>query len=264
MTSTPIESVRLPGLRDEVPVVFADASLLVLDKPAGLLVAPDRWDRARANLSALLRASIAAGAPWCKALKVTYAANAHRIDADTSGLLVCALNREALSSLVEQFRGRTVDKQYLAIVHGAPSEDAFAVDLPIRPDDRYPGLVRTGRSAGKAALTRFEVVERYRGYALVRARPETGRQHQVRVHLKAAGHSIVGDADYGGHPLMLSRLKRKYRESADGERPLIARQALHAHRLRLAHPATGAALELEAEIPKDIAVALKYLRRYGM
>lgn len=244
-------------------MVLADSAVLVLNKPAGLLVAPDRWDPDRHNLAALLRAAVAAPAPWCRALQIQYVANAHRLDADTSGLLVFALSREALGSLVNQFRLRTVEKEYLAIVQGQPPEDAFLVDLPIRDDQHRPGLMRTARSAGKAALSRFEVVERYRAYALVRARPETGRQHQIRVHLKAAGHPIVGDADYGGEPLLLSRLKKKYHESAGGERPLIGRQALHAHRLKFAHPATGARMELEAELPKDFAVALKYLRRFG-
>lgn len=263
MNSTSMPSIRLPGLRDEIPVVHADAHVLALDKPAGLLSVPDRWDADRPNLAGLIRQSIERGADWCARMNIREAANVHRIDADTSGLILFALDRESLHGLVRQFRGRSVGKTYHALVHGNPGADRFDAEQPVVEDPRRPGFMKAVRSGGRAAVTRFEVVERFRGYALVCAVPETGRQHQIRVHLKASGHPIVGDEGYGGAPLLLSGIKRKYRESASGEKPLLGRQALHASSLRFTHPATGEAVRLDAALARDMQVALKYLRRYA-
>jgi RluA family pseudouridine synthase len=259
----PPAALRLTAGRETIGVVFADAHLLALNKPAGLLAVRDRWDAARENLADLLRAAVQRGDAWARAMGYTYLANVHRLDAPTSGIMVFAASREDLGRLVRAFRERAVTKSYLALVRGAPPSDTFAIDLPIAPDPRHPGRVRTG--GGKPARTDFEVLERFRGFTLVQARPVTGRQHQIRVHLRAAGCPIVGDADYGdGRPLMLSGFKRNYRETSHLERPLIGRLALHAHRLALAHPATGAPLDLEAPPPKDFAASLNCLRKYAL
>jgi 23S rRNA-/tRNA-specific pseudouridylate synthase len=124
--------------------------------------------------------------------------------------------------------------------------------------------MRVERKGGKKSKTAFEVQERFVSFSLLSCRPRTGRTHQIRVHLRHARHPIVGDKLYGGAPLLLSRLKRDYRlKSGAEERPLIAQTALHAEELVIGHPVTGQEIRLTAPWPKDLLVALKYLRRYG-
>lgn len=245
-------SLRLNSNWRNVGVLAADDDILAVNKPSGLLSVRDRWDAERENLVDLLQA-----------LSLGYLANAHRLDRETSGVFLLARNRAALSSLVRQFRERTSEKTYLALVNGTPAQSPMSIEEPIAPDPHKEGLSRTLRS-GKPARTDIEVVEQFRHFSLVRARPLTGRLHQVRVHLKSIGCPIVADADYGdGRPLLLSRIKRGYKSSAPVERPLLGRLALHAGTLSIAHPAAGARITLEAPLPDDLSLALKQLRKYG-
>lgn len=240
-----------------------DDHLLIVDKPAGLLAVPDRWDASRPSLIKLIHAAIAKPAGWATACGLTYAANAHRLDHDTSGVYVLARTRPALTDLVRQFRYREVKKTYLALVRGALASSPLTIDSPIGPDTRRPGLAMIS-ARGRPSLSVAETVESFRGLSLVRVRPETGRLHQVRLHLKAAGCPIVCDADYGtNEPLYLSAFKKRYFESGAGERPLLARQALHAESVDLKHPATGERLRVEAPLPRDMAVAIKQLARHA-
>ena len=247
----------------EVPVLAEYPHLLALDKPAGLLVSPDRYDRERPNLMRLLQDGIAAGKPWATGRGITYLANAHRLDFETSGVLLLAKDRPSLVRLAEMFGNATPSKTYIALVSGSPPP-TLEIDLKLRPDREDPSRMRWAKD-GKPALTRFVVLEDFGGMALVECRPETGRTHQIRVHLMAAGYPILGDPIYGGgRRLFLSQLKRDYRPKAgEEERPLTPRLALHAWKLRLPHPATGEPLAVEAPWPKDIEVALKHLRRHG-
>jgi 23S rRNA-/tRNA-specific pseudouridylate synthase len=138
------------------------------------------------------------------------------------------------------------------------------VDLAISPHPVRPGLSVIDTINGKKAVSIVRIRERFTGYSLAEVEILTGRHHQIRVHLKSLGCPLVGDRLYGGQPLLLSRLKPHYKVKDDGERPLIGRPALHAWRLILNHPTTGAELTLEAPMPKDMTVGLKYLRRYGL
>lgn len=261
------DSIKLsaPGGRGfwEIPVVYEDAHLMALNKPAGLLVSPDRYDRDRPNIMRLVLDAVAAGKPWAAARGLTYLSNAHRLDFDTTGVLLLAKEREALVKLAEQFGNATPKKTYVALVTGSPAQKEFEVDLKLRPDLREPGRMRWARD-GKKSLTRFRVLEDFGGVALMECLPETGRTHQIRVHLLAAGHPILADALYGdGQPLLLSRIKRGYRPKGDGEeRPLTPTLALHAWKLGLPHPVTGESVQIEAPWPKDLEVALKFLRRH--
>jgi RluA family pseudouridine synthase len=246
----------------EVPVLFEDAHLLALDKPAGLLVSPDRYDRERPNLMRLLLDGLAAGKPWASERGLTYIANAHRLDFETSGVLLLAKDKPTLVRLAEQFGNASPRKTYVALCHGTPPGIEFDCDLKLRPDHRDPARMRWATD-GKKSFTRFKVLEDFGGILLMECRPETGRTHQIRVHLKASGVPIYGDPLYGdGVRLFLSQIKRGYRPKSDApERPLTPRLALHAWKLELPHPVTGVPLAIEAPWPDDLEVALKHLRK---
>jgi RluA family pseudouridine synthase len=234
------------------PIIHEDEALLAFDKPSGLLVAPDRWDKTRLNLMALVHARFGPGV-----------ANVHRLDADTSGVLLCTKTKAALDFLSGQFQAKTAEKTYHALVVGTTARDAFTMELALRPDEGRPGLMRAVKKGGKPSATDFRVLERYRGFTWLECRPRTGRTYQIRVHLAAAGLPILNDSFYGGDTrLLLSALKRGYKGRAR-ERPLISRLALHASELTVVHPLTHARVTLRAPLPNDFAVALKYLRRFA-
>lgn len=266
------------------PIIYEDDALVAFDKPSGLLVAPDRWDKARENLMSLVHADPRLGRA---------VANVHRLDADTSGVLLCTKTKAALDFATGQFQSKTVTKIYHAVVAILPAEramkvidpirddagtlpDAFAVDLALGPDERAPGRMRVFRGrGGKACATEFRTLERFgagragaqlgvSAYAFVECRPLTGRTHQLRVHLAAAGAPILNDAFYGVPDirLLLSDLKRGYKGRAQ-EKPLLDRLALHASELSLQHPLTRERLTITAPLPHEFDIALKYLRKFA-
>lgn len=248
----------------EIPVLFADAHLLALAKPAGLLTSPDRYDPHRPNLMTLLHRDLAQGARWARELGVTYLANVHRLDFPTSGVLLLAKDQPTLEALVRQFGTPQPVKNYVALVHGTPREDTFRVEARLAPHPVKTGLMRIDSRNGKPAVTEVEVLERYLDHALLRCRPRTGRTHQIRVHLQSRRLPIVADETYGGRPLLLSQLKPGYRYKPDQEeRPLMRRAALHAEQLAFVHPHTGCMVEIHSAWPKDLRIAVKYLRRYA-
>ncbi len=253
------------------PIIFEDESLIAFDKPSGLLVAPDRWDKQRENLMGLVHAKFGHGV-----------ANVHRLDADTSGLLLCAKSKPALDFVSGQFQSKTVQKKYHAVVVVLPIDeamkvvapirdaagalpDAFLVDLALGEDDRQKGRMRVFKGrGGKDCATEFRTLERFGRFAFVECHPLTGRTHQLRVHLAAAGAPILNDPFYGAPEikLLLSDLKRRYK-GRDEEKPMIARLALHASELTLTHPVTREPLTLTAPLPHEFEVALKYLRKFA-
>jgi RluA family pseudouridine synthase len=248
----------------EIPVLFEDENLLALNKPSGLLTSPDRYDPNRPNLMKLLHGGIADGKPWAKERALSYLMNAHRLDFETSGVILLAKSKPMLVALANLFGSEKPIKYYVALVQGRPTTDPFQIDAKLAPHPVKVGLVRVDPKHGKRARTTFEVREGFDGWTLLKCRPLTGRTHQIRVHLRHAGLPIVGDSLYGGKPLWLSRLKRDYHLKRDQEeRPLIGRVALHAEELTLVHPVTGQLLTIEAPYPKDLTVALKYLRRFA-
>lgn len=252
------------------PVIYEDAALIAFDKPSGMLVAPDRWDKTRENLMGLVHARLGHDV-----------ANVHRLDADTSGLLLCAKTKPGLDFLSGQFQSKTVGKKYHALVVVLPVDDAmkvvapvrapegglpgaFTVDLALGEDERQPGRMRIFKKrGGKPSLTEFHVLEQHGRFAFVECRPLTGRTHQIRVHLAAVGAPILNDPFYGDPEikLLLSDLKRRYK-GRDEEKPLIARLALHASELTIRHPDTREPLTLQAPLPREFEVALKYLRKF--
>jgi 23S rRNA pseudouridine1911/1915/1917 synthase len=229
----------------DLPIVFEDAHLLVIDKPAGLVVHPGSGNWSGTMMNGLLH-----HAP--QLAEVPRAGIVHRLDKDTSGLLVVAKTLPAQTDLVRQLQARTVKRHYLALVHGEVATTG-EVDAPI---GRHPvqrtkmAVVKRGASGGggRDARTHYAPRERFGAATLVECRLETGRTHQIRVHMTSIGHPLVGDPVYG---------KRK---SADARLDAFPRQALHAWRLALVHPATGAEMSWEAPLPADFAALLDMLR----
>jgi 23S rRNA pseudouridine1911/1915/1917 synthase len=250
-----IEPQALEGLS----VIYEDESVLVVDKPSGVGVTPDRGELQARFLGACLRHLMEKHPADTPRPRVV-----HRLDKETSGAVLVACSREALRDLTEQFQSHSVQKDYLALVRGSPFKDQGTIELPIGRETHGSKLRAGGREA-QDAKTRFEVVERFRGYALVRAWPETGRQHQIRVHLEAIGHPLAVDPVYGGgESLTLSSFKRKYVPNRSGaERPLIDRLSLHAERIRFRSPSSGAEVSVEAPLPKDFEVSLRQLRKWA-
>jgi 23S rRNA pseudouridine1911/1915/1917 synthase len=228
-------------------VIHEDADLLVIDKPAGLVTHPavGNWQGTLVNGLLHLAPELAT---------LPRAGIVHRLDKETTGLLVVARTLTAHAALVAALANREVRREYLAVVHGVPTGGG-TVDAPIGRHrvDRTRMAVTPG---GRPALTHYTVAERFRGHALLDVRLETGRTHQIRVHLAHVRHPLVGDPVYGG----------RARLPPDASPELIAalrgfrRQALHAARLALVHPRSGASLAWEAPLPDDLAALLAALR----
>ncbi len=248
----------------KVPVVYEDDELFSVDKPARLLTSPDRYDANRPNLMRILHRDIERGAPWAKERNLTYLANAHRLDFETSGVLLLAKSKPALILLANDFGNEKVQKSYVALVEGTPTENTFSTDAKLAPHPVKLGLMRVDPKRGKASQTDFSVVEKFVGYTLIRCHPRTGRTHQIPIHLRHLGLPIAGDALYGGAPLLLSQLKKDYHQKRGAtELPLIGRVALHAEGLAVQHPTSGLPVQINAAWPNDLEVALKYLRRFA-
>jgi 23S rRNA pseudouridine1911/1915/1917 synthase len=222
-------------------VLYEDDVLLAINKPPGLVVHPAPGHRRGTLVSALLHRWPAA----TRGLDPDRLGIVHRLDKDTSGVLLVARTAEALNDLGRQFRSRTVHKQYLALAWGAPRLPRGVIDKPIgrHPVQRQRMAIRAN---GREARTRYEVRERFPRVSLIRAFPETGRTHQIRVHLADLGCPIVADPVYA----------RPRADTPGG----MTRQALHAERIECAHPGSGAPLRIEAPLAADFAAALAALR----
>jgi 23S rRNA pseudouridine1911/1915/1917 synthase len=233
--------VELPTHHDpqpepmELPVVWEDEHLLVVDKPAGLVVHP----AAGVSEGTLVPGLLALGAAGGEAARPGIV---HRLDRDTSGLLLVARSQRAYTALQRLIRRREVERRYQALVHGAPRSRTGRIEAAIGRDRHDRTRHSLDTDTPRAAVTWFELREQLGSRALLELRLETGRTHQIRVHLEAIGLPVCGDPVYGVRDLELER------------------QFLHAHRLRLGHPLTGEELDLDSPLPADLAAALERAR----
>lgn len=232
-------------------VLFNDEHIVVFNKRSGLNIAADRYDADSPRLDIL------AEKEFGKLFAV------HRIDKDTSGVIIYAKTQEAHRHLSMQFQNRSVQKTYHCLVRGRPSWDSLRVELPLLPDGDAKHRTVVNKKSGKYSLTEFFLIGVCGPYSWIKALPHTGRTHQIRVHLAENNLSIVCDALYSGNqkPVCLSELKRNWHGDEFLEKPLLSRLALHAYQLELTHPASLERLTFTAPYPKDMDATRKQLAK---
>ena len=236
-------------------VIYSDEDIVVLNKRSGILIAADRYDPEAPRLDLLAE----------KEFGKLYAV--HRIDKDTSGLIIYARNQEAHKNLSMQFEKRQVHKTYHALVYGHPLWQDLKVKLALKPDGDSRHRTVVDKKFGKPSETDFRLIGSCGQYSWIEAKPLTGRTHQIRVHLAANGLCIVCDPLYSGNqkPLRLSEIKKNWRGDEEDERPLLSRLALHAYKIEFTHPKSGERVNFTAPYPRDMeAVRKQFAKIYGV
>jgi 23S rRNA pseudouridine1911/1915/1917 synthase len=238
-----------PVFKLAAAIIFENENFLAINKPAGLLSIPDRMQSEVSLKDMLIN-------------KYGCIFTVHRLDKDTSGIILFAKNETTHKFLSQAFEERRVEKFYQGIVHGSPAEKKGTIDAPIIEHLVQKGLMVIHRN-GKPSVTDYEVIEDYKSYSLLQFQLHTGRTHQIRVHCKNIGHPLACDELYGdGKPVLLSSLKKKYKLSKhdEEERPMLNRLALHSYCLKFTD-AEGNAFNLTAELPKDMRALLQQLKK---
>ena len=243
-------------------IVYEDDTLLVVNKPAGMVVHPGHGNYSGTLINALVYhfenlPNNSSDRPGL----------VHRIDKDTSGLLVIAKTEHAMAHLSKQFFDKTSEREYIAIVWGNVEEDEGTVEGNIgrHPKNRLQNTVYEGEDAekGKPAVTHFKVLERFGYVTLVACKLETGRTHQIRVHMKHIGHTLFNDERYGGEKILKGTTFTKYKQFVENCFKILPRQALHAKTLGFTHPKTGAWMSFNSDLPEDMLGAIEKWRNYA-
>lgn len=243
-------------------IVFEDDEVLVINKPAGLVVHPGHGNYSGTLINALIYhfenlPNNSSNRPGL----------VHRIDKDTSGLLVVAKTEEAMTHLSKQFFDKTSEREYVALVWGNVEEDEGTIEGNIgrHPKNRLQNTVFEGDEAdkGKPAFTHYKVLERFGYVTLVSCKLETGRTHQIRVHMKHLGHTLFNDERYGGHLILKGTTFTKYKQFVENCFKVLPRQALHAKTLGFTHPKTGETLRFDTDLPEDMQQCIDRWRNYA-
>ena len=235
-------------------VIYDDDHITAVNKVSGIAVCADRWDDSRERLDKLVAAF----------LKVDRVYVIHRIDRDTSGLVIFAKDSMTHKRLSILFQDQKIKKRYIAAVHGRPVWKETVCDLPLVPDGNKKHLTIIDKYQGKKSVTQFRLLGSAAHYSIVEAIPQTGRTHQIRVHFASLGHSIVCDELYGSKaPVFLSAIKSGWKGSRPEERPLLARLGLHADALHIPDYTAGGDknLILKAALPRDMAALVKQMEK---
>ncbi|MUP46808.1 RluA family pseudouridine synthase [Gramella sp. BOM4] len=257
----PYEYLLVP---EDIPldIVYEDDFLLVVNKPAGMVVHPGHGNYSGTLINALVHhfdnlPNNSSDRPGL----------VHRIDKDTSGLLVIAKTEHTMAHLSKQFFDKSSEREYVALVWGNIEEDEGTIEGNIgrNPKNRLQNMVYEGDDAenGKPAVTHFKVLERFGYVTLVACKLETGRTHQIRVHLKHIGHTLFNDARYGGDRILKGTSFTKYKQFVDNCFKILPRQALHAKTLGFEHPETGKWMSFDSEIPQDMQDCIEKWRGYA-
>lgn len=255
----PYENLLVP---EPIPldVVFEDEVLVVLNKPAGLVVHPGHGNYSGTLLNGLLHhfKQLPKNANDRPGL-------VHRIDKDTSGLLVVAKTDTAMTHLAKQFFDKTSERKYTALVWGDVKEDAGTITGAIgrHPKNRLQMAVFEDNSQGKEAVTHYQVLERFGYVTLLECQLETGRTHQIRAHMKHFGHTLFNDARYGGDSILKGTSFSKYKQFVENCFTLLPRQALHAKTLGFIHPVSGKLMQFDSSLPNDFITAVEKWRHYA-
>ncbi|MCA8974816.1 MAG: RluA family pseudouridine synthase [Planctomycetes bacterium] len=239
-----------PGPAPEMRVLYEDGWLIAIEKPVGLTAHPPESKSFHEHTVASWALQRYGELPTV--VEARRPGIVHRLDRDTSGVMLLARTQPALDYLRAQFRARTVRKEYHAIVYGVPRFQSDWIERAIGVDPGRPDRMTVVAEGGREAATYYEVVERFDGFAHVLCRPRTGRTHQIRVHMTSIGHSLVGDRVY--------RSRVRQHDSLPDGAPDPGRQCLHAMRLSLPHPQTHEPIEFESSMPDDMAQLLLWLR----
>lgn len=236
----------------DVRVLYEDDVVCAIDKPAGLAAHPPEGRHVPAHTVASWARARFGELP--SAADVERPGIVHRLDRDTTGVMLIARTETAFASLRAQFHDRRAQKEYRCVVYGEPRFQSDWIERPIGADPRHPERMAVVEDGGRESATYYEVVERFDGFAHVRCLPKTGRTHQIRVHMTSIGHSLVGDRTY--------RSRRRQHDALPGGAPDPGRQCLHALQLTIAHPATDAPTTFEAPLPRDFEQLLAWLRTH--
>ncbi len=256
-------STTLPFVPTEMPldIRYEDDTLLVVYKPAGLVVHPGCGNR-----EGTLIHGLAHHLQWKPSQEETLprVGLVHRIDKDTTGLLVVAKTPKAMASLAKQFKKHKVHRRYQALVWGTPPEAEGRIEAHIGRDQRFRKImaVYPDGDHGKAAITHYRLLETFHYVSLLELQLETGRTHQIRVHMKHIGHPLFNDATYGGDRIRKGTIFSKYRQFVDNCFALLPRHALHAKELGFRHPETGEEMIFQTELPEDMQQVLEKWRQY--
>ena len=255
----PYENLLVP---EPIPldIIFEDEVLVVLNKPAGLVVHPGHGNYSGTLLNGLLHhfKQLPKNANDRPGL-------VHRIDKDTSGLLVVAKTDTAMTHLAKQFFDKTSERKYTALVWGDVKEDAGTIKGAIgrHPKNRLQMAVFEDNSQGKEAVTHYQVLERFGYVTLLECQLETGRTHQIRAHMKHFGHTLFNDARYGGDSILKGTSFSKYKQFVENCFTLLPRQALHAKTLGFIHPVSGKLMQFDSSLPDDFISAVEKWRHYA-